>query len=106
MAKSARSQNFAVNLFATGESDIAPVAEEDLTLGGGAVEAETNEQLGLQEFWGILVILALLTFLAGMVCLSSAAAAAHEHDRKSAAASDIQAMSRQAKCFCRVRLSR
>ena len=59
----ARSQNFAVNLFATGESDIAPVAEEDLTLGGGAVEAETNEQLGLREFWGLLVILALLTFL-------------------------------------------
>ena len=59
----ARSQNFAVNLFATGESDIAPIAEEDLTLGGGAVEAETNEQLGLQEFWGLLVILALLTLL-------------------------------------------
>ncbi len=59
----ARSQNFAVNLFATGESDIAPVAEEDLTLGGGAVETETNEQLGLREFWGLLVILALLTFL-------------------------------------------
>ena len=58
-----RSQNFAVNLFATGESDIAPVAEEDLTLGGGAVEAETNEQLGLREFWGLLVILALLTLL-------------------------------------------
>ena len=58
-----RSQNFAVNLFATGESDIAPVAEEDLTLGGGAVEAETNEQLGLQEFWGLLVILALLALL-------------------------------------------
>ena len=59
-----RSQNFAVNLFATGESDIAPVAEKDLTLGGGAVEtAETNEQLGLQEFWGLLVILALLTLL-------------------------------------------
>ena len=58
-----RSQNFAVNLFATGESDIAPIAEEDLTLGGGAVEAETNEQLGLREFWGLLVILALLTLL-------------------------------------------
>lgn len=58
-----RSQNFAVNLFATGESDISPVAEEDLTLGGGAVEAETNEQLGLQEFWGLLVILALLALL-------------------------------------------
>lgn len=58
-----RSQNFAVNLFATGESDIAPIAEEDLTLGGGAVEAETNEQLGLQEFWSLLVILALLALL-------------------------------------------
>ena len=55
-----QSQSFAVNLFAPGESDIAPIPEDGLTLGGGAAAAETNEQLGLQEFWGVLVILALL----------------------------------------------
>ena len=55
-----QSQNFAVNLFATGESDIAPIAEADLALGGGAVGAETDEQLGLQEFWVIMALLALL----------------------------------------------
>ena len=55
-----QSQHFAVNLFATGESDIEPVAEGALALGGGLVEVETDIQLGLQEFWSILVILALL----------------------------------------------
>ena len=58
-----QSQRFAVNLFATGESDIEPVAEGTLALGGGLVEVETDGQLGLQEFWVILVILALLALL-------------------------------------------
>lgn len=58
-----QSQRFAVNLFATGESDIEPVAEGALALGGGLVEVETDGQLGLQEFWVILVILALLALL-------------------------------------------
>lgn len=55
-----QSQNFAVNLFATGESDIEPIAEADLTLGGGALGTETDEQLGLQEFWVVMALLALL----------------------------------------------
>jgi len=55
-----QSQNFAVNLFTTGESDITPVAEDALQLGGTAVETETEEQLGLREFWGVLALLALI----------------------------------------------
>ena len=55
-----QSQSFAVNLFATGESDITPVAADALSLGGTAAEVEANEQLGLQEFWAVLVALALL----------------------------------------------
>ena len=56
-------QQFAVNLFATGESDIAPVAEGDLALGGGTVEVDRDEQLGLREFWTVAAILALLLLL-------------------------------------------
>ena len=55
-----QSQNFAVNLFATGESDITPVPEAELQLGGGLVAAEADEQLGVQEFWMLLAIAALL----------------------------------------------
>lgn len=55
-----QSQNFAVNLFTTGESDIAPIAEDALILGGTAFEGEATEQLGLREFWGILALLALI----------------------------------------------
>ena len=56
-------QRFAVNLFATGESDIAPIAEGDLALGGGMVEVDADEQLGLREFWTVAAILALLLLL-------------------------------------------
>lgn len=59
----AQRQNFAVNLFATGESNIAPVTEGDLALGGGMVEVDTDEQLGLREFWTAAAILALLLLL-------------------------------------------
>lgn len=55
-----QSQNFAVNLFATGESDITPIAEDVLILGGTEIDGEANEQLGLREFWGILALLALI----------------------------------------------
>ena len=55
-----QAQHFAVNLFATGESDIAPVPEAELRLGGGLVAAEAGEQLGLQEFWKWLAAAALL----------------------------------------------
>ena len=56
-------QNFAVNLFAAGESDIEPVAEADLVLGGGQAEVDKEEQLGLQEFWALAAFLALLLLL-------------------------------------------
>jgi len=55
-----QSQNFAVNLFTTGESDITPVAEDGLQLGGTAIEVETEEQLGLREFWGVFILLVLI----------------------------------------------
>ena len=58
--KVTQAQNFAVNLFATGESDITPVPEAELQLGGGLVAAEADEQLGVQEFWMLLAIAALI----------------------------------------------
>lgn len=58
-----RRQRFAVNLFATGESDIAPVAQAELVLGGGAVQIDVEEQLGLRELWLVAAVLALLLLL-------------------------------------------
>lgn len=55
-----QSQHFAVNLFASGESDITPRPEAELQLGGGLTEAAADEQLGLQEFWMLLALAALL----------------------------------------------
>ena len=55
-----QAQQFAVNLFATGESDISPRPPADLQLGGGLATAEADEQLGLQEFWTLLAAAALL----------------------------------------------
>lgn len=55
-----QAQNFAVNLFATGESDITPIPENGLELGGTVIDNTANEQLGLREFWGIIAILALI----------------------------------------------
>ena len=56
-------QNFSVNLFATGESNIEPVAEADLVLGGSQAQVDNEEQLGLQEFWALAAFLALLLLL-------------------------------------------
>jgi len=53
-------QRFAVNLFATGESDIRPLPEAELRLGGGLAAADADEQLGTQEFWMWLALAALL----------------------------------------------
>ena len=53
-------QRFAVNLFATGESDIRPALETELQLGGGMAAADADEQLGTQEFWMWLALAALL----------------------------------------------
>ena len=57
---SAQSQHFAINLFTTDESDIAPVSEGELQLGGGGLSGAVEEQLGLREFWLPLVAAALL----------------------------------------------
>lgn len=53
-------QSFAVNLFGAGESDIRPVPEADLQLGGGLEAAVADEQLGTREFWMWLALAALL----------------------------------------------
>lgn len=58
-----RRQHFAVNLFATGESDIAPVAEAELVLGGGALQVDAEDQQGLRELWIAAALLALLLLL-------------------------------------------
>lgn len=60
-----QTQNVAVTLFGTGESDIAPVSPATITLGGGAVdpEARAEAQLGLEEFWPYIAGLALLVLL-------------------------------------------
>ncbi len=57
-----RAQPFAVNLFGADESDIRPVGVDQLRLGGGD-GAQAEEQLGLQEFWLPLALLALLLLL-------------------------------------------
>ncbi len=59
----AQAQSFAVNLFATGESDIEPAPAGQLQLGGAATAAEADEKLGLQEFWLPLALAALLLLL-------------------------------------------
>lgn len=59
----AEAQGFAVNLFGTDESDITPVAADDLLMGGGASDAEAEEQFGFREFWPGLAGLALLILL-------------------------------------------
>lgn len=53
-------QSFAVNLFGAGESDIKPLPEGELQLGGGMAAAAADEQLGTQEFWMWLALAALL----------------------------------------------
>ena len=58
-----RAQAFAVNLFGAGESDIRPVPASELRLGGGGDGAPAEEQLGLQEYWLPLALLALLLLL-------------------------------------------
>ena len=55
-----QTQHFAVNLFATGESDIGPRPQADLKLGGGQAAVAADEQLGLREFWSLLALAALL----------------------------------------------
>ena len=60
-----QAQSFAVNLFGAGESAIAPLPEAELEamLGGGALALAEDEQLGLQEFWSLFALAALLLLI-------------------------------------------
>ncbi len=42
---------FAVNFFATDESNIAPVAVEDLRFGGNPIQANDRSEISQREFW-------------------------------------------------------
>ncbi len=55
-----QTQYFAVNTFAPQESNIAP---QQITFGGAAVTGEATEELGQQEYWGLIALLALLFLL-------------------------------------------
>ena len=57
------SQIMAVNIFGTNESDIAPVSEETLNLGGGRLGDEAEEQFGFREWWQPILLIALLFVL-------------------------------------------
>jgi len=56
-----QTQAFAVNLFGTGESRIAP--QTALNLGGQAAAAEGEAQFTLREFWPLAALLALIVLL-------------------------------------------
>ncbi|QPC83184.1 VWA domain-containing protein [Phototrophicus methaneseepsis] len=60
-----QTQQVAVTLFGTNESDITPVSPAAITLGGGTIDQAAREeaQLGLDEFWPYLAALALLVLL-------------------------------------------
>ena len=60
-----QAQSFAVNLFGAGESAIEPLPEAELeaALGGGALALAEDEQLGLQEYWSLFALAALLLLI-------------------------------------------
>lgn len=53
-------QPFAVNLFSPLESDIAPVAEADLKIEGTTIKIPAQEEIGQEEFWPVVLLLAVL----------------------------------------------
>ncbi len=60
-AGNGQTYSFAVNLFSTDESEIAPLAT--LNLGGGATQTDGEEQLSLQEYWSWAALAALVILL-------------------------------------------
>ena len=56
-------QVMTVNLFGASESNITPLAEGTLNLGGGELDPEAEEQFGFREWYRPLLILALLVLL-------------------------------------------
>jgi Ca-activated chloride channel homolog len=59
----AASQPVAVNLFSALESDITPVALEDLRLEGTTITIAGEPELGQREYWPLAALLALLVLL-------------------------------------------
>lgn len=57
------SQVMTVNLFGAGESNITPLPEGTLNLGGGELDSEAEEQFGFREWYRPLLILVLLVLL-------------------------------------------
>ena len=57
------SQTIAINLFGADESNITPLAEGTLNLGGGELDPDAEEQVGFREWWQSLLILALLVLI-------------------------------------------
>ena len=56
-------ESVAINLFGTGESDITPITETDLNIGGSAEAVEAQANQGWREFWSLLAGLGLLVLL-------------------------------------------
>lgn len=56
-------QVMAVNLFGTDESDITPVLDGGLNLGGGQLDEDAEEQFGFREWWQAILILVLIVLL-------------------------------------------
>ncbi len=54
---------FAVNLFGTNESNIAPIPDSQINLGGGRLAEDAEEQLGFREWWQPVLLIALLILL-------------------------------------------
>lgn len=56
-------QAFAVNLFSTLESNIAPVPLDVFTVEGTVLAVDEQEELGQREFWPLVALLALLVLM-------------------------------------------
>ncbi|MCG8351556.1 MAG: hypothetical protein MI924_27635, partial [Chloroflexales bacterium] len=57
------SHSYAVNLFAPGESQVAPQQDLEITQASGLQTTASNERVGRQEFWRWLAALALLVLV-------------------------------------------
>jgi Ca-activated chloride channel homolog len=57
------SQPVALNLFSPLESDIAPVALDDLRIEGVTIAVDTEPELGQREYWPLVALLALMVLL-------------------------------------------
>lgn len=58
-----QSEAFAVNLFGTGESSIAPIAEDAIRLGGTERPDDEEQRFSQREFWPWIALLALIVLV-------------------------------------------